>query len=213
MRDHGKMRIENPDTLFFTADLHFWHENAIGLCDRPFRDISQMNETLIHNWNAAVSDEATVFVLGDMFWKEGFREKYEAIMRRLSGKKHLVAGNHDYFSRGDYLEMGFEDAWDYLELVIGKRKVICSHYPMLEWNGFYRGNWHLHGHTHGRGSHFSARVMDVGVDANDFMPVPWRKIESELEEGWDLDQAMMKERGDTTRHCPYTFQRKLWPAK
>lgn len=205
MRNHGKLHIDRPDLLYFTADPHFFHAGIVGLCERPFKDVNHMNETLIRNWNAVVPRDATIFVLGDMFWKEDITDKYTAIMRRLAGTKYLVAGNHDLFPRETYLEIGFADAWDYLELSVDKRKVVCFHYPLLEWNGFYRGSWHLHGHVHGRGSHFSARVMDVGVDANQFMPVSWRQVEKELEEGWEFDQAMMKERGDTKRHRPYSF--------
>ena len=56
--------------LFFTADLHLNHSNIIGLCERPFRHVHEMNETIIQNWNAVVPQKGKVFVLGDMFWGE-----------------------------------------------------------------------------------------------------------------------------------------------
>lgn len=116
-----------------------------------------------------------------------------------------IGGNHDLFPRDDYLAMGFEDARDYLELSVNHQDVVCSHYPMLEWNGFYHGSWHLHGHVHGRDSHFSFRVMDVGVDANNSTPVSWRQVVKKLEGGMELDQQGMNERGDTHKHQPYNF--------
>lgn len=205
MRNYTKIAVQNPHTLFFTADLHFFHEGIIQNCRRPFKNAQEMNEELIRNWNAVVPKTGRVFVLGDMFWKQGDLGKCVKVMDRLNGKKWLIAGNHDGFDREDYLEMGFEDARDYLELSVEKQQVICSHFPLLEWNGFYRGSWHLHGHTHGKGSHFSFRVLDVGVDANNYMPVPWREIERQLTGGMELDREGMRERGEKQYHRVYTF--------
>lgn len=206
MKNHGKMSGVPPELTFFTADPHFWHSNIISLTNRPFRNIAEMNEALIANWNAVVPENGYVFVLGDMFWNEDLEDKYAVIMRRLNGKKYLVAGNHDYFSPEEYLELGFEAALDFLDLAVGKQHVICFHYPIMEWPGFYKGYWHLHGHVHGRGRHFSYRVMDVGVDANQYMPVSWFAVKKNLEDGWLADQEEMRKRGDSTRHCPYTFR-------
>lgn len=43
--------------IFFTADLHLGHENIIKLCQRPFKNIEQMDNALIQNWNAVVKEE------------------------------------------------------------------------------------------------------------------------------------------------------------
>lgn len=51
--------------VFFTSDTHFNHTNIIKYCQRPFRDIYEMNETLIANWNNVVAPDDIVFHLGD----------------------------------------------------------------------------------------------------------------------------------------------------
>ena len=35
--------------VFFTSDTHFNHTNIIRSCNRPFKDVSHMNETIIAN--------------------------------------------------------------------------------------------------------------------------------------------------------------------
>lgn len=51
--------------VFFTSDTHFNHTNIIRFCNRPFKDVSHMNETIISNWNRVVGPEDIVFHLGD----------------------------------------------------------------------------------------------------------------------------------------------------
>ena len=36
---------------FYIADLHFGHENVIGLDNRLFSDVNEMDRTLIELWN------------------------------------------------------------------------------------------------------------------------------------------------------------------
>ena len=54
-----------PDKVFFTSDTHFCHANVVEYSERPFRDVDEMNETLIHNWNEVVPKDGIVFHLGD----------------------------------------------------------------------------------------------------------------------------------------------------
>ena len=53
--------------LFFIADLHFGHKDVIAFDHRPFRDVEEMEDEMIRRWNARVSNDDHVFVIGDMF--------------------------------------------------------------------------------------------------------------------------------------------------
>ena len=53
------------EKIFMIADTHFGDENIIKFEGRPFKSVKEMNQTMIENWNSVVSDEDTVFVLGD----------------------------------------------------------------------------------------------------------------------------------------------------
>ena len=51
--------------VFFTSDTHFYHGNIIRFCNRPFKSVEMMNETIISNWNNTVGQDDIVFHLGD----------------------------------------------------------------------------------------------------------------------------------------------------
>ncbi len=49
-----------------------------------------MNEALIAAWNDRVSENDTVYIVGDMFFR---CEDAESILKRLKGKKRLIVGD------------------------------------------------------------------------------------------------------------------------
>lgn len=81
----------SPDHTFFTSDTHFGHANIIRFCNRPFRNVEEMNEALIENWNLVVSEDDTVFHLGDFAF--GGSNVWKSIIPRLNGHINLIIGN------------------------------------------------------------------------------------------------------------------------
>jgi calcineurin-like phosphoesterase family protein len=157
--------------IFYTADLHFNHSNIIDYCNRPFSDVTEMNEILLHNWNSIVKEKDLVYVLGDfMFYNnEDIFKKY---IKKLHGSIILIKGNHDKDSLNLYKKKGFfKDLRAYEELKIDSKKLCLFHFPIEEWNGKYKGSIHIHGHSHGNSSKMFNRY-DVGVDTNNFTPIP-----------------------------------------
>ena len=83
---------------WLTSDLHLGHANIIQYCGRPFRDVREMNERLISNWNARVKPEDLVYHLGDFCFHRGVEgQKVSAAEweSRLNGKIVHILGNHD----------------------------------------------------------------------------------------------------------------------
>jgi calcineurin-like phosphoesterase family protein len=78
-------------TTWLTADQHFCHSSIISHCDRPFRTVWHMDESIISLHNELVKDGDTVYHLGDFVWK-GHPDQF---LSRLNGKHLLVSGNHD----------------------------------------------------------------------------------------------------------------------
>ena len=124
---------------FYISDLHFGHAAVLELCKRPFKDISEMNEALVANWNAAVGARDTVYVVGDLFYRS--ETDPEDILRRLKGKKYLILGNHDkdWTGRVD-LSKYFEDVRDIITVNCGRGNATLCHFPMLFFEGFSKGN-------------------------------------------------------------------------
>lgn len=148
---------------YITADLHFWHKNTLVYYPekRPFKNIEEMNESLISEWNENVSDGDTIYFLGDFSFK-GFQAT-EEMLKRLNGKKIMIIGNHDKKLRHLY-EKYFDEVHDYLEFDYNGTKLCMMHFPLACWNCAARGSVMLHGHTHGvyKGV---GRILDVGYDS------------------------------------------------
>lgn len=176
----------SPDHTFFTSDTHFGHANIIKLCNRPFKDVEEMNEKLIENWNRVVSEGDTVFHLGD-FAFGGF-STLETIRPCLKGNIVLILGNHDIrninIQNQTRLSKMFDWVGEMLTIHIGKRPLILSHYPLLCYPDRY---WNLYGHVHSGPNSTSRDVLentfkltqyDVGVDNNNFTPISYLQIKN-----------------------------------
>lgn len=167
----------NPDDIFFISDTHWWHKGVIDYSKRPYKDVDEMNEALIENWNRIVSPKQHVFHLGDFSF--GNRVNTENILRRLNGNKYLILGNHDR----DMNKYKSYFIWirDYYELTVNdlchQQKIILFHYPIGSWNKCHYGSWQLHGHCHGNFMYPRGKQLDVGIDAlPGYRPHTYREI-------------------------------------
>ena len=88
--------------IYFTSDLHFYHDNVIKFANRPYKNSEQMNQALIKNWNDKVGANDEIYILGDFTMKGA--ELATEILSQLKGKKHLIKGNHDRFVQSPAFE-------------------------------------------------------------------------------------------------------------
>lgn len=197
--------------IYFSSDSHFWHNNVIKYCSRPFTSIEEMNEALVANWNSIVKPEDTVYYLGD--FSLAFRA-VETFSFRLNGRKILVPGNHDFCHSyhkkskspenraiwcNKYRDYGWE-VWaeqDVLNLDNTPVFNICHHPYSTEyelqngdkynkWRPEDNGNILLCGHVHEkwktRRSPKGTLMINVGVDVWDYKPVSIDQILQLIEE-------------------------------
>lgn len=167
---------------FYIADTHFGHSNIIRLCNRPFYDVNQMDETLIYNWNKRVSDEDVVYIVGDFAFKSA--KNPVDILHRLRGKKVLIEGNHDDKNlRNPEFRKCFIEICQLKTIYEGNKKIQLCHYPLVEWDGYFRGSYLIYGHIHNNVSNRAYKVMksesnalNAGVDVTNFMPVTFEEL-------------------------------------
>lgn len=82
--------------IWVTSDSHFGYSNIIKYCDRPFKDVKEMDECLTDNWNETVKPGDKVYHLGDVYFPKGKSPEYWGwFFSRLNGSKRLILGNHD----------------------------------------------------------------------------------------------------------------------
>ena len=151
--------------VFFTSDTHFNHGNIIRFCDRPFKDVEMMNETIIAKWTK--------------------------ILDRLNGKIYLIMGNHDLKNIRQGFISRFEHVAMQMHIEVGKQRIYLNHYPFPCLGGAYKDVWQLFGHVHtrknntgidaGRLQDLYPTQYDVGVDNNNFTPVSFEQVKRIIE--------------------------------
>lgn len=170
----------------FCSDSHISHVNSIPYCNRPFKDIVEMNDEIVRRWNSVVSPEDTVYHLGDVAF--GSVKTAEEVLFRLNGKIVLVAGNHDRrLKKTDALRARFEIIVDYYELKVPEERenIVLSHFPFAVWNSSHHGALHFHGHCHStpdRAPTGTSLRCDVGMDNFDFTPRTLAEIRERMRE-------------------------------
>ena len=169
----------------FVSDLHLGHKNIIDLCGRPFSDVDEMDDALIKNWNRKVNKNDVVYLIGDVVWD---KKKVGYYMEQLSGRKILIAGNHDAsWIRREECRRYFESIVPYLEVHLNRHPITMCHYPMLEWRSSREDvkrklGYLIHGHIHNRVADeyrqlfLQFNALNAGVDINGYAPVTFDEL-------------------------------------
>ena len=178
------LNIEDPDKLFLTSDSHLGHFHICKYCHRPFQSRSEMDQTLIKNWNEVVPEDGIVVHCGDFMLphNEDIKE-YNKYLNQLHGRVLLLRGNHDRASL-DWVSDKLIAVRDQAMIVVDGVKIFAQHYPCAAFNGDY----HVYGHIHtlADGTCYGidgdvTKVMrkntyDVGVDQNGYTPVSYWQL-------------------------------------
>ena len=164
--------------IYLSSDLHFFHDKEFIYKPRGFENVSDMNETILKNWNNTVSEDDEVYLLGDLML--GDNNKGIELIKQLNGKIHVILGNHDSQTRKNmYLECPNIIEICYATQIKYKGySFYLSHYPTL--TATLDTSKHLQeviinlfGHTHQTVNFYNEipYMYHVGVDSHNNTPV------------------------------------------
>lgn len=160
--------------IYASSDTHYFHDNIIKYCDRPFRDVGHMNREMMQRWNDVVKPGDIALHVGDISaGLKGRDGDLRDIISGLHGTKILVRGNHDHLPDSWYLNAGFSVVVPHL-FISG---YLFVHYPIEEAvKRFPNEGWGpvtkvIHGHIHRADVDDFDDHYNVAVDRNGFFPV------------------------------------------
>ena len=144
----------NHDPIHWSEPI--WHR-------RGYKSALEQHKGLIDNWNKKANDNTIGFLLGDIMFGQGRAKEFWSILRQLKFYDLYVmsgnhfAGFHQAFKENpenyNYIDSNLDKKVifvpNYLELIVNGQPVVCSHYPILSWNGQSKGSIHLYSHVHG----------------------------------------------------------------
>jgi calcineurin-like phosphoesterase family protein len=170
---------------FFTSDTHFDDEYSLRYFNRPFQNVDEMNVTLVEKWNRVVSENDTIYHLGD-FTLDNVSH-FTKWVSKLNGTIKILPGSHDYPWLKDFVSSERVQviaplvSLEFPELIVGQNPqvIVLCHYSMQVWDRSNQGSWHLFGHTHGKLKGIGLS-FDVGVDCTEFTPLSVEMVASKM---------------------------------
>ncbi|MDR5587451.1 MULTISPECIES: metallophosphoesterase [Clostridium] len=162
--------------IFFIGDTHFGDSQIIDYEQRPFANVEEMDIELINRWNSVVTDDDTVFMIGDFSLYP--KEKTTEICNKLKGQKILIVGNHDSNSEEYYYECGFKKVYQY-PIILDEFWMI-SHKPLYLNKNMPYAN--IYGHVHGNEMYvdYSKQSFCACVERINYTPISWEQIKEKM---------------------------------
>lgn len=171
---------------------------------RKFDTLEEMNELLIKNINSKVKKGDTLYFNGDWTFG-GIQNIWNFRKQIICDDIRFILGNHDHHIKRNkplpnckwdedkktiidgeptqsdevvYAKDLFTSV-NVLDIITyNKQQIVLCHYPLEEWENMDGGAWHLHGHCHGNLPKSKYKMMDVGIDTNNFNVYSFDDIKS-----------------------------------
>jgi len=156
--EHKKIIIDG--NTFVISDHHFYHENIIKYCFRPFKTGKEMNHIMILKWNKVVSKNDTVLHLGDFSF--GNKKMVSSIRKKLNGEIYMIKGNHDKHGVKWYSDCGIT----LIKKPFTENNILFSHARKEVGKNIIN----IHGHSH---SHLNSEYpyLNVCVEQLNYTPI------------------------------------------
>lgn len=183
---------QKPQQIFIISDLHLGHTNIIKHCNRPFKDVHDMNRTLVYNWNSTIRRDDIVYFLGDLAY--GRNSSTDSWLHKLNGRVTFIKGNHD--------ESNSIKMLDHYITELDGIKLYLTHDPANvpeTWNG-----WVIHGHVHNNARdldmkqrypyiNYDKKRVNVSVELTNYKPLKLSSIVEQIREGKPVSMELQSE--------------------
>lgn len=176
--------------IWITSDWHFNHNKPFIYQARGFDTITDMNNSIIEKHNKLVSNDDTVYVLGDCLL--GDNKTGIECLKQLNGWLHIIRGNHCSEERIKLYQKlpNVVEANNSFYLRYGGYKFYLTHYPTITTRAdvekpLKKCLVNLCGHTHTKDPFEDwviGMIYHCEVDAHDCAPVRIDKIIADLKQ-------------------------------
>ena len=166
--------------LYLTSDLHLYHDREFIYRPRGFESVDDMSNSLIDNINEDVSEEDTLYILGDLMLNKSRQEEAVRLLRSIKCKDiHIITGNHDTDERIKVYKQlpNVKEVTEAKRIKYGKYHFFLCHYPTmtgnLEKETLSQILINLYGHTHQKTNFYNEIpfMYHVGIDSHNNKPV------------------------------------------
>lgn len=172
--------------IYFTADLHLGSTEIIAKEYRPFKSPKDFALRFVQNVNNLLSEKDILYIVGDYiqynydYAESKDWEYYVDLVRCLNCYAVLVIGNHEcnlikrvyngdaLAMKRDFIEYGFTDVCDEVDLQYEDRHYYVNHFPNL----YKAKRINIYAHTHAFGGITGAYGINVGCMLYDYKPIP-----------------------------------------
>lgn len=175
--------------IYVISDNHWNHEEIIKYCNRDFKDVKEMNETMIKRWNSIVKPNDMVINLGDIIFTKGDSRRIVKTLNKLNGRKILIKGNHDRKSYSWYMYNGFDFVAERAIWRLNGKKILFVHDPRsISYRDYRTCNVILHGHLHDKGlfvkKRKQCRIVNLSVEQINYKPMNLTSLLNKLQQGY-----------------------------
>lgn len=142
---------------YYISDLHFTMQKA---ADRMgIHSTWERDRKVIETINSTCKPNDTLYILGDVGCAEEDPSPY---VKQILAKKILITGNHDMrWLKHVHFRKLFEEIYPMKLVHDNGTKIFLCHYPLAEWDGFYKGYWHFYGHVHNATQYGAGLLMQM----------------------------------------------------
>lgn len=179
---------------YFIADTHIGYGSRRTVSMRGFGcNWERHEQVVLEGINRVIDRHKVLYILGDVGSSDDYPHLKQFLGKINTRKIFLLLGNHDnekFFKRllEEHVIIGYDKL---VHEKCHKVHFTLCHYPIFEWEGFFKNGIHLFGHTHNNLT-LGWKSMDVGIDNIGYQPISVDEIMAQLSKYDNIDKYHKK---------------------